>query len=117
MKKYKFIVMLFILILWFPAFSQETDSEDSDTETLTADSDAAKIIVKLLIDIDKGRWNLHPRTYGKAKPMCLPFPMVRILPQNHHFYVTKRRQVKGIKNVIRRRKNPPRPVFFVYSLK
>ena len=45
MKKYKFIVMLFILILWFPAFSQETDSEDSDTETLTADSDAAKIIV------------------------------------------------------------------------
>lgn len=43
MKKYKFIVMLFILILWFPAFSQETDSEDSDTETLTADSDAAKI--------------------------------------------------------------------------
>ena len=46
MKKYKFIVMLFILILWFPAFSQETDSEDSDTETLTADSDAAKIIVR-----------------------------------------------------------------------
>mgnify|MGYP001136707751 FL=1 len=45
MKKYKFIVMLFILILRFPAFSQETDSEDSDTETLTADSDAAKIIV------------------------------------------------------------------------
>lgn len=43
MKKYKFILTLLVLILWFPAFSQEVETEEDDVET--TDSDGAKIIV------------------------------------------------------------------------
>lgn len=45
MKKYKFIFMLFMLGFCFPALSQENETEDDDSEAVTADSDAAKIIV------------------------------------------------------------------------
>lgn len=45
MKKYKFILMLLVLLPWSPVFSQETETEDDDTENVTVDSDAAKIIV------------------------------------------------------------------------
>lgn len=37
--------MLFMLGLCFPVLSQEVETDDDDSEAVTADSDAAKIIV------------------------------------------------------------------------
>ena len=78
---------------------------------------ASQIIVKLLINIDKRRRNVHSRPYGKAEPVCLPLSVIRILSQYHHLHLMKRRQVERIENVVRRRENLPRPVLLVDRLK
>ncbi len=46
---------------------------------------APQIIMQFLIDIDKGRRNLHALLHGKTQSVCLSVIMVRILPQDHYF--------------------------------
>ncbi len=44
--------------------------------------------------LERGRWWYAGR-YRKAKTMCLPRPMVRVLAQDHHTYGIERRGVEG----------------------
>ena len=41
---------------------------------------AATVLVQFLINVDKGRRDLHIRLDGEAKAVCLPFLVVRVLP-------------------------------------
>ena len=50
------------------------------------------------------RWRFwHALAYGKAEAMCLTRAVIGVLTQNHHFYLVKRGQREGVKNLTARR--------------
>ena len=65
---------------------------------------AAQIIVKLLVDILQGWWNiLLRRKHRKRQSVRLIDIVVRVLSEDEHLYLVKRCKVHGIKYVICRR--------------
>ena len=77
----------------------------------------SQIIVELLIYIHKRRRDLHTFLHREAQSMRLAVVMVRILPEDHHLYIFKRRQMERIKNVLCGRKYKPCPVFMIHRIK
>jgi hypothetical protein len=61
--------------------------------------DDSQIILKLFEDILK-RWRLPNSILDReTKPMSLSFSMIGILPENHDFYLIKRRHIEGIEDI------------------
>ena len=77
---------------------------------------ASAVLMQLLINIYERRRYLDIWLYGKAKTVRLPVSVVRILSEDHHFYIFQRRKSKCIKNVVGRRIDHSCPVFFVHCL-
>ena len=74
-----------------------------------------EIIMKLLVDIYKGRGDLNSRLHGKREPVSLSRLMIRILPENNHLHLVQRRKMKGIENIPCRRIYCRRPVLLIYG--
>ena len=78
----------------------------------------AKVVVKLLIDILQGGRDIPLlRLHGKAESVRLVHVMVRILSQDHHLHLAERGKMKGVENLIRRRKHHVGGVFLFYEMK
>ena len=74
------------------------------------------VVMELFINIHQRRRNLYIRLHRETKPMRLSVPMIRVLPQNHHFHILQRSKGKRIKNIIRRRENQPALILFINFL-
>ena len=60
----------------------------------------AQIAVEFLINIDQRWWSRHTLLHREAKPMCLIYIMIGVLPDNHHAHFVKRTKVKSTKNML-----------------
>lgn len=86
-------------------------------QTAMAGDSASQIVMQFLVYVDQGRRDFHAFFYGKAEAVGLPVIVVGILPQNYHFDILQRSQMKCIKNIICRRKYLPGSVLLIYCLK
>ena len=80
-------------------------------ETAVVGNRAAQIVVKLLVDVSQRRRNGYVGLNGKTEPVGLVRPVVRVLPDDAHLGVRKRRVVEGVKNVVGVGINSPSFVF------
>ena len=55
--------------------------------------------MKFLIDIHQTRRDLYSGRHGKAKALCLPRLMIRILPENDHFQLVERAEIESPEDV------------------
>lgn len=86
-------------------------------QTAMAGYGTSQVFMQFLVYVDQGRRDFHTLFYGKAEAVGLSVIVVGILPQNYHFDILQRSQVKCIKNVICRRKYLPGPVLLIHGLK
>ena len=62
---------------------------------------AAQIVVKLLVNIYKGRRHIYIRFYGEAKAMGLTVIVIGILSQDHYLYLFQRCKGEGVEDIVR----------------
>ena len=55
------------------------------------------------------------RQHGERKTMCLIYIVIGVLSQQEHFYLAKRRKMKGIKDILRRRVDHCSAVFLPHK--
>ena len=60
----------------------------------------AQVVVELIEDIDQGRRRRAARADGEAHAVCLPLPVIGILPQNDNSYIGERCLVQGIEEIL-----------------
>ena len=76
----------------------------------------AQIIMQFLINVLQGRRDLLLlRQHGERKTMCLIYIVIGVLSQQEHFYLAKRRKMKGIKDILRRRVDHCSAVFLPHK--
>lgn len=57
--------------------------------------------MQFLINVLQGRRDLLLlRQHGKRKTMCLIYIVIGVLSQQEHLHLTKRRKMKGIKDIL-----------------
>src|SRR5690606_14260545 len=72
----------------------------------------AQVVVQFLEDVLQRRRRRHARLDGKAQPVGLSGPMIRVLAQDAHLCLGVRRVMQGVENVVHVRVNRARPVLF-----
>ena len=66
---------------------------------------AGNIVHQLLVDVLQRWWNANAGLDRKRQPVRLTWPVVGILPQDHHLHGLERRQRKRAEHLISRRIN------------
>lgn len=72
---------------------------------------SSRLSLYLLEDITQRGREFHAIVDTKAQTMSLPYPMVRVLPQDDHLDLVKWRTVEGIEDKVSGRKAKARGVF------
>ena len=67
---------------------------------------------QLLEDVLQRLRNRHPVLHRETQAVRLPFPMVRVLPDDHHLHLVERRRVERVENLRSRREHHIMLLFF-----